>query len=324
MTSNKIDFGSLDYWDGEDEFSLHQAVCLWLDYKPEDGGIGQKFPSDLKMALKYFLSKAKEKELTVWPCHEYERDMYRELFKNRSYPFNPDEPADMSDGAIERAFKKRGLFSYLGYRVDTLPIFDDPKDDKIDPELTEAERYYHGFAVWRKDLIRLAEKINHKPLFLSPPELRQGKTLREIWPTIPTISVRVENKEKTELSSPKKPSKLKLAAKKKKTRTKPETTSIPKTKPTSTKKAAPDPDTGKGKIQIFRHKVEAITRSALREKPAISTPDIFGSSELKLAISEHSKKKWPEVAEKTINNWIRAESSRKRGERLKVGRPSKK
>ncbi len=265
------DYGSLDYWDGEDEFSLHQAVCLWLDYKPEDGGIVQKFPSDLKMALEYFLSKAKEKELTVWPCHEYERDMYRELFKNRSYPFNPDERADMSDGAIERAFKKRGLFSHLRYRVDTLPIFDDPKDDKVDPELAEAERYYHGFAVWRKDLIRLAEKINHKPLFLSPPELRQGKTLREIWPTIPTLSGPVKNEGKVSQPLPKVVSKRKTAGKKKKklkSVSKPKTPSKPKPKLKSKPKpkskpllsiyqkrqAAPNKD--KGKIGTLRQIVE--------------------------------------------------------------------
>ena len=255
---------------------------MWCDYKPEQTNLDRKYPPDLRKAYEYLLNLAKNKKLVVWRGFLSDRAKYREMYRKGKFPFNPDEPADLSDGAIGRAYKKKGIFPYLKYRVNKLFFLNDTEDNLTDPELAEAEYYYQGYSVLKKDLIHLVEKMEHKPLFLLSLKDRAGKKLREIWPASSTISSPPENKGKVPQPTPKKGvkqnpkgQKKKKKARKSKTASKPKVAS--KLKPPATpKKAPPAPNTGKGIKSAIHGKPTGIVQSEVSHSPDFRSMNVNG------------------------------------------------
>ncbi len=258
---------------------------MWCDYKPEVGGIGRKCPHNLKLVYDYILNLAKQGELVVWHGFVSERDKYRELYRKGEFPFNPDEPADMFDGALDRAIRKNGWLRYLIYRGVNLLSSDATITVATNAELTETEFFFHNISVLRDDLIRLAEKDRHKPLFLYP-EVRTGKTLKEIWPSSPTLSGPVEKEGKASQPLPKEALKRKPTSKKKQARSKAETASKPKPKPKLKSKPKPKsklkpkakaaPNTRKGIIKTIQQKVEKTSSKALTHSSDFRSMEIHG------------------------------------------------
>jgi hypothetical protein len=191
MNPKDMDYGSLDFWDKQGEYSLYDAACLWQGYKPEIEHEEHKLPNNIRASYETMLNLAKKGELVVWHGFLSERHKYREMYKQDMVPFNPDEPADLSDGALDRAIKKKGLLRYFIYRLDKLFSSDSEFNIFTEDELAEgAVYYYHNISVLKDDLIQLAKKRDYQPLFLLPPEERGGKTLKEIWPATPTNPVK--------------------------------------------------------------------------------------------------------------------------------------
>ncbi len=293
-----VNYRSLKFWRIQEEFTVFEAICLWLDYVPRTKMENQKYPGKWETAHHFIVQLIKDKKLDAWASKP--KDVPEAL---KDFPF--DKPVNYDDYVVDKTSQKKEIIPSLQSWVNNLRL-----GGKGNVGLNEYP--IHVTFLKKEDLKRIADQIGSRPLFIYP---EGRKKLRDMWPEKSALTPPGKKVEPVSIAPMVKAKTIKQEAKQKKT-----VKQNPNTK--EPKRAVLNPESGKWKINILHDEIKVITRRLLKEKPSITTPGIANSNDVKVARDKHNKGK-VYVTDKTIENWIR-DVRRKESGPLRAGRPLKK